>query len=275
VKTGNRKEKVMAGKTDKTGADKTGAETNAADVAAPIEAEAVAAPVMARDEVRRPAKGATGDMAALSAAHRAFAEAVMKGQRRNTLLAAGAAGGAVVSLVLAGLVYFQSVEDLRVAADVQAEAAKLLVEEVKQIDVIGDVVAEQQDVLKTDLLATLELVKDEIRRAAMAGPEPEPEPEPEAEPMDAQIANAIREGVKADLNVMRDEILTALAEAELALLNGTGDPAMTELVEAVKALVADEAPPAPVEAAARSTPAAPSKPRPKPQPAEPNPFTYP
>lgn len=263
----------MAGKTDKTGADKTGAETNAADVAAPIEAEAVAAPVLARDEVRRSTKGATGDMAALSAAHRAFAEAVMKGQRRNTLLAAGAAGGAVVSLVLAGLVYFQSVEDLRVAADVQAEAAKLLVEEVKQIDVIGDVVAEQQDVLKTDLLATLELVKDEIRRAAMAGPEPEPAPEPE--PMDAQIANAIREGVKADLNVMRDEILTALAEAELALLNGTGDPAMTELVEAVKALIADEAPPAPVEAAARSTPAAPSKPRPKPQPAEPNPFSYP
>ncbi|MBA4352236.1 MAG: hypothetical protein C0427_13455, partial [Rhodobacter sp.] len=158
-------------------------------------------------------------------------------------------------------------------ADVQAEAAKLLVEEVKQIDVIGDVVAEQQDVMKTDLLATLELVKDEIRRAAMAGPEPAPE----AEPMDAQIATAIREGVKADLNVMRDEILTALAEAELALLNGTGDPAMTELLEGVKALVAaaaPPAPPAPVEAAARST-AAPAKPRPKPQPPEPNPFAYP
>ncbi len=261
----------MAGKTDKTGADKTGAETNAADVAAPIEAEAVTAPVLTRDEVRRPAQGATGDMAALSVAHRAFAEAVMKGQRRNTLLAAGAAGGAVVSLVLAGLVYFQSVEDLRIAADVQAEAATLLVEEVKQIDMIGDVVAEQQDVLKTDLLATLELVKDEIRRAAMAGPEPEPE----AEPLDAQIAAAIREGVKTDLDLMRDELLTAMAEMKLAMSNGTDDPAMTELLETVKALIEEEAPPAPAAGTARNTPAAPAKARPKPQPAEPNPFTYP
>jgi hypothetical protein len=264
---------AMVGKTDKTGADKVGAEPLAAAMASTIEAEAVAAPVLARDEVRRPAPEAGPDLTGLPVAHRAFAEAVMHGQRRNTLLAAGAAGGAAVSLVLAGFVYFQSVEDLRRAADVQAEAAKLLVEEVKQIDVIGDVVAEQQDVMKTDLLATLELVKDEIRRAAMAGPEPVPE----AEPMDAQIATAIREGVKADLDVLRDEILTALAEAELALLNGTGDPEMTELLEGVKALVAaaaPPAPPAPVEAAARST-AAPAKPRPKPQPAEPNPFTYP
>jgi hypothetical protein len=270
---------AMAGKTDKSGADKVGAGVTAAEkaaeTAAPIEVAAVAAPAQTREKARRPAAEAGPDLTGLPVAYRAFAEAVIKGQRRNTLLAAGAAGGSVVALVLAGLVYFQSVEDLRIAADVQAEAAKLLVEEVKQIDVIGDVVTEQQDVMKTDLLATLELVKDEIRRAAMTGPEPEPEPE--GEPMDAQIATAIREGVKADLDVMRDEILTALAEAELALLNGTGDPEMTELLEAVKALVAEAAPPAPVEAAARSTAAAPAKPRPKPQPqpAEPNPFTYP
>jgi len=260
----------MAGKTDKSEADKVGAEAMAAAMASTIESEAVAAPVLARDEVRRSAKD---DPAAMPVAYRAFAETVMQGQRRNTLLAAGAAGGAAVSLVLAGLVYFQSVDDLRMAADVQAEAAKLLVEEVKQIDEIADVVSAQQDVMKTDLLATLELVKDEIRRAAMAGPEPAPE----AEPMDAQIATAIREGVKADLDVLRDEILTALAEAELALLNGTGDPEMTELLAGVKALVAASAPPAPpapVAAAARNTPT-PAKPRAKPVPAEPNPFTYP
>lgn len=263
----------MAGKTDKSEADKVEAEVTAAEMAEPIEMEAVAAPALARDEVRRGAKGATADAAGMPVAYRAFAETVMHGQRRNTLLAAGAAGGAAVSLVLAGLVYFQSVDDLRMAADVQAEAAKLLVEEVKQIDEIADVVSAQQDVMKTDLLATLELVKDEIRRAAMAGPEPAPE----AEPMDAQIATAIREGVKADLDLLRDEILTALAEAELALLNGTGDPEMTELLAGVKALVAASAPPAPpapVAAAARNTPA-PAKPRAKPVPAEPNPFTYP
>ena len=162
------------------------------------------------------ANDAAQDMAELSAAHRAFAEAVMQGQRRNTMLAAGAAVGAAVALVLGGLVYFRSVADLRDAAAVQADAAKLLVEELKLIDGIGDTVAEQQAVMKTDLLETLETVKDEVRRAAMSAAAPEPAM-PAAE-MEAQIATAIRDGVKADMETMRDEILTALAGAGVETL---------------------------------------------------------
>jgi hypothetical protein len=257
------------GRIRKSGAAKPVDQVSAVEVSEPIEAP-VAEPAAAK-----PRLVAAPDMAGLTAAQRAFADAVMQGQKRNTMLAAGAAGGAAVALVLAGMVYVQSVGDLRVAATVQTEAAKLLVEEVKQFDGIGDVVAEQQDVMKTELLETLELVKDEIRRAAMAGPEPAPE----AEPMDAQIATAIRDGVKADMGAMRDEILTALAEVEMALANGTADPAMAELVEGVKVLVAASAPPEPTAKPADRGPTGaterPAKPRAKPQPAEPNPFTYP
>ncbi|NBE09128.1 hypothetical protein [Paragemmobacter ruber] len=231
------------------------------------------------------ANEAAQDMADLSASHRAFAQAVMAGQKRNTLLAAGAAGGAAVALVLAGLVYFRSVEDLRIAAAVQTDAAKLLVEEVKQIDGIGDTVEAQQALMKEDLLATLELVKDEVRRAAMAAVTPEPEPEAGA--MEAQMANAIRAGVKEDLDLLRDEILMALAEVDLG---ATENPEMVELLAGVRALVAarEAAGEAAGEAAAKpqdrpaarpaSAPAAPAAPRPSritPPPAEPNPFTYP
>ncbi len=229
------------------------------------------------------ANEAAQDMADLSAAHRAFAEAVIAGQKRNTMLAAGAAGGAAVALVLAGLVYFRSVEDLRIAAAVQTDAAKLLVEEVKQIDGIGDTVEEQQALMKADLLATLDMVKDEMRRVAIQTVTPAPAPE--SDPMDAQIATAIREGVRTDLDALRDEILMALAELQLG---GGSEPQMAELLAGVKALVAAQTaesaatrPQArPADAAkpgGRATPA-PATARPSritPPPAEPNPFTYP
>ena len=160
----------------------------------------------------------------------------------------------------------------------QADAAKLLVEELKLIDGIGDTVAEQQAVMKTDLLETLETVKDEVRRAAMSAAAPEPAL-PAAE-MEAQIATAIRDGVKADMETMRDEILTALAEMEMEMAGGGGATPgeMGELLEGVKALVAAGGGGGGGAAAAGT--ARPAKPKPKPKPAaaassEPDPFTYP
>lgn len=223
------------------------------------------------------ANEAAADIASLQAAHRAFAEAVIRGQRRNTMFAAGAAAGAAVALALAGIVYFRSVADLRVAASVQSEAASLLVEELTQIDHIGDVVTEQQDVMKKDLLDLLEKVKDEIRRAAVEGESPAPEET--AAPMDAQVATAIRDGVKADLEAVRDEILSALAEVNLGTQGGADTAELTALIAELKAVTGGGAaveggsgtkPPAPVPAPAPR----PSKPKPKPAP-EPDPFTYP
>jgi hypothetical protein len=269
------------GEAGTTGANKPGPDKRKSGRAvvspggAVVDAEVVTVtqePEAGTETATRTTERAAPDQTGLPAGYRAFAEAVIQGQRRNTMLAAGAAGGAVVACLLAGVVYFQSVDDLRVASAVQSEAARLLVEEVRQIDSIGDVVAEQQGVLKADLLATLELVKDEVRRAAMEGTAPAQE----TEAMDAQIATSIREGVKADLGAFQDEILTALAEVELVVTNGTPTAEMAELLAGVKALVAASSPPATAQAeTVRTTSARPAKPQARPQPVEPSPFTYP
>lgn len=231
-------------------------------------------------EAAEAANDAAQDLAELSAAHRAFAEAVIKGQRRNTMIASGALAGSVLAVTLGGLVYFRSVADLRMAAGVQAEAATLLVEEVKQIDGIGDRVDEQQAKMAADLLALLEQVKDEIRIAGAAALTP-PEPEPEAETIDPQFVEAIRAGVKTDLDAAKAELMTALAEIEV---NG-GGAHMDEL----KALITElslrgavggretaspaQAAPAP---AAQSSPARNTRPATRAASApEPNPFVYP
>jgi hypothetical protein len=223
------------------------------------------------------ANEAAQDIESLQASYKAFAEAVIRGQRRNTLFAAGAAAGAAVAIAMGGIVYFRSVADLRVAAAVQSEAAALMVEELTQIDKIGDVVEEQQDRMKTELLDLLEKVKDEIRRAALEGDAPDaPVVEQETAAMDAQVATAIREGVKADLESVRDEILEALAEIEVAA-QGVDTAELTALVAELKAVAAaggrvERAAQAP--APAQATTSRPAKPKPKPAP-EPDPFTYP
>lgn len=242
------------------------------------------APEDTEDGIRRAldaaeaANEAAQDIASLQTAHRAFAEAVIRGQRRNTLFAAGAAAGAAAALVMGGLVYFRSVADLRVAAAVQSDAAALLVDELKQFDRIGDVVEEQQAKMRTELLDLLEQVKDEIRRAAADGdapPEPDPQAEAVTEQMTAQMATSIREGIKADMEGMRDEVLAALAEMEVSGVGG--DTAeLTALVDELKALAGKGGA---VERTAAPAPAPtqrPAKPKPKPAAApEANPFTYP
>lgn len=219
------------------------------------------------------ANEAAQDIATLSAAHKAFAEAVMKGQRRNTMFAAGAGAGAMVAIALGGLVYFRSVADLRVAAAVQSEAAALLVEELTQIDRIGDRVEEQQDKMRADLLDLLEKVKDEIRRAAMEGDAPEPEAA--VATVDPALAETIRAGVKEEIGTARDEIMQALAEISVSAASGGGgaelQAALAELKAAAERLSSGAAAPRPAEAATRT-----NKPKPKPAAApQPDPFTYP
>lgn len=224
-------------------------------------------------EAAEVANDAAQELADLSAAHRAFAEAVIKGQRRNTMIASGALAGSVLAVALGGLVYFRSVADLRMAAAVQSEAAALLVAEVKQIDGIGDTVEAQQTAMRDELLALLEKVKDEIRIAG-AGALKMPDPAP----MEAQVAEAIRAGVKTDLDMLHAEVMEALAEIKV---DGIGAE-----VEALRALIAEirqrgavapEARPSAAPAPAARTGSA-GSPRPAGRAAsapEPNPFVYP
>ncbi|WP_143710431.1 hypothetical protein [Tabrizicola sp. TH137] len=226
------------------------------------------------------ANDAAQDLSDLSAAHRKFAEAVIAGQRRNTMIASGALAGSVIAVALGGLVYFRSVADLRLAAAVQSEAAALLVEEVKQIDGIGDRVDEQQAKMAGDLLALLEQVKDEIRIAGA-----EALKLPETEPVDpAAIAETVQAGLKTELDTRHAEVMEALAEikvdgiganmdelrALIAEMKARGTAAAAEAAGATARPAAAPAPAAQTGAARNTRPAARAASAP-----EPNPFVYP
>lgn len=224
-------------------------------------------------EAAEMANDAAQELADLSAAHRAFAEAVIKGQRRNTMIASGALAGSVLALTLGGLVYFRSVADLRMAAAVQSEAAALLVAEVKQIDGIGDTVEAQQTAMRSELLALLEQVKDEIRIAGADALKL-----PETGQMDAQMAEAIRASVKGDMDALHSEVMEALAEIKVDGI-GANMGELRALIAEMKLRAA-----APVEArpSAAPAPAAQSGTTRNTRPAtraasapEPNPFVYP
>lgn len=219
-------------------------------------------------EAAEAANDAANDLAQLSAAHKAFAAAVIKSQRRNTAIASGAALGTVVALGLAGLVYFRSVADLREASEVQATAAELLVEQITRFEELLPLVEEKQHELIVALADSTQKITDEMAKQAR-----------ENKPMDAQIATTITESVHGELAKMQEELTNMLAELDLK--GGSGGAASPELLAKIDALLAalDKAPAQPQAAASHAAPAAPtthSRPRNRSTaPAEPNPFTYP
>ncbi len=223
---------------------------------------------------------AAEDISRISAAHRTFAESVAKGQKRSAALAAGAAFGAVLGLGLGGLIWFRSVADLREAGEVQATAAELLVEQVTRFDTMLDKAEERQTEIKDALAAMTEQVSHDLAKLGR-----------EQKPMDAQVATAIRDGVKQDMTEAKDAILAAMAKAP-APGAALGGPEMKVLLEEMHAMMRDEAVPA-AGGDASAAPAAKAqdkpaqkpvvkpaaKPAAKPKPAakaaEPDPFVYP
>lgn len=214
---------------------------------------------------------AAEDIARISAAHRTFAEDVARSQKRSTALAGGAALGALLGLGLGGLIWFRSVADLREAGTVQATAAELLVEQVSRFDAMLDKAEEREAMVDAALTAMTEKVSYDLAKLGR-----------EQKPMDAQVATAIRDGVKEDLAATKDEVLAAIAAAPAG---GTmlDSPEMKVLLEEMRAMVtqAATAPEAKPAAAASEPEKAPApKPKPKPatraaKPAEPDPFVYP
>lgn len=221
---------------------------------------------------------AAEDIARISAAHRTFADGVAKGQRRSSALAGGAALGAVLALGLGALIYFRSVADLREAGEIQATAAELLVEQVTRFDEMLDKAEEREAAIKEALEAMTTQVSRDLAKLSRS-----------QQPMDAQVATAIREGVKEDLTAAKDEMIAAMAEAAPAA-SALGAPEMKVLLEEIQSMF-DKAGPARAAAPApgaeapsgaeAASPAAPAKPKPKPaaarpaKPAEPDPFVYP
>lgn len=216
---------------------------------------------------------AAEDIARISDAHRTFADEVARGQKRSAALAGGAALGALLGLGLGGLIWFRSVADLREAGEVQAMAAELLVEQVTRFDAMLDDAQSREARVEAALAAMTRQASLDLAKLGR-----------EQKPMDAQVATAIRDGVKQDLGAVKDEVLAAIASAP-AGGSMVDSPEMKVLLEELHAMVKEAvtlnaAAPAPSAEAAAPQAAAAPKPRPKPaaraaKPAEPDPFVYP
>jgi hypothetical protein len=179
------------------------------------------------------ANDAAEDIARLGKAQKEFVEQVGRAQKRSSGLATGATVGAVVCLALATLVYFRSVADLHEAAELQAEAAKLIAEEVLILKEAREAGQDHEDPVAKALEALPEAVATAVA-ARLA------ETAEEATPAAAgDVVAAIEES--------RDEVLSALAEMDLS-----------GAAPAKQATVETQTEAAPPEGAAPTTPAAPN-----------------
>lgn len=208
------------------------------------------------------ANDAAEDVSRLGAAHKAFSERMIAAQKRTTALAGGALMGAVVALGLASLVYFRSVADLHEAAELQAEAAKLIVEEVLKMKENGEE--------ETTRAKAFEEKLDDVAKRILDGMAEERQAAPE---------DGLAETLTAEMKKVEESILAALAEVDL----GAADPtAVTEalarieagLLRATAAPAAPKTPPASKPAPAQTAAKPASKPRAAAAP-EPNPFAFP
>lgn len=212
------------------------------------------------------ANDAAEDVSRLGKAHQDFSDRVMAAQKRTTALAGGALAGAAVALGLAALVYFRSVADLREAADLQAEAVKLVVEQVLEMKTINEGAEDRAKAIEArlDELATTLLERLEMARAD--------------EPKDDDTASVVTE-----VQASEERILAALAEMDLRAVDGAAITEQLARIEAgmLRASAAPAKPDVPVaqkaeapRAEASSKSAEKKKPRAVAAP-EPNPFAYP
>lgn len=210
---------------------------------------------------------AAEDIARISKAHQTFADGVARGQKRSSALAGGAAVGALVALALGGLIWFRSVADLREAGEVQATAAELLVEQVTRFQELLDTSEEREAKVQAKLDAMTEEVGRDLAKLGRS-----------QQPMDAQVATAIRDGVKADLDAVKADLVAAMAAAPAG--NAAESPEVTALLEELKSLADGMAAERAAKPAPTPAPAVAPKPVARPaarptKPAEPDPFVYP
>lgn len=203
------------------------------------------------------ANDAAGDLAALGAAHRAFADRVTAAQKRTASMATGAMAASAVAMVLSGLVYFRSVADLREAADLQTTAAKLVAEQVTALKENAEKIDGQSTAISTALQGLSSDIKQQLADAAPKPIDP------------ATISDALRAGLKEDMAHQSTDILQALAEMDAKLGTGAPDAAAlsakldalaARLVPAAAAKPANAGPKPAAKPAAKSTAKPPAKP---------------
>ncbi len=213
-------------------------------------------------EAAAAANDAASDVETLSSDTKAAAARLDKFAQVMKPVMMGVVAGAVLAIILGGLVYFRTLSEMRLATATQMEALALfstsvddLKTQIGSLETLGETLTalqSEQDSAFTALEAKVE--------AALQPPEPEST----ASPLDSQMLRSLSDTVAQNHQDTRDAFTQGLSDLQLALTR----------MMAERPVVPAAAPPAPpkpaVTAKARPTPRPVAKARPAP-----NPFSYP
>lgn len=220
-------------------------------------------------EAAAAANDAAGDVETLSSETKAAAARLDKFAQVMKPVMMGVVAGAVLAIILGGLVYFRTLSEMRLATATQMEALTLfstsvndLKAQVGALETLGDTLATLQTdqdtaftALETKLLAALEPADTTGDDTADAGAA-----------LDSQMLRSLSDTVQQNHQDTRDAVTQGLSDLQLALSR-----MLAERPVAAAPAPAPQATPKPA-AAAKSRPTA--RPAAAAKPA-PNPFSYP
>ena len=221
-------------------------------------------------EAAAAANDAASDIETLSSDTKAAAARLDKFAQVMKPVMMGVVAGAVLAILLGGLVYFRTLSEMRVATATQMEALALfstsvddLKTQISDLETLGETLATMQTE-QDDAFAALK----ETVQAAMQPPEPEADATTGAEdtsPLDRQMLRSLSDTVEQNHQTTRDADTQGLSDLHLARSRMLADRPVTT------AVARPHAAPKPVASA---------KPRPAPRPTAkarpvPNPYKYP
>lgn len=217
-------------------------------------------------EAAAAANDAAGDIETLSSDTKAAAARLDRFAQVMKPVMMGVVAGAVLAIILGGLVYFRTLSEMRLATATQMEALTLfstsvddLKAQIGSLESMGETLATLQD-NQDAAFAALDATVQAALQSAEAGTQTDPEA---GSALDSQMLRSLSDTVQQNHQDTRDAVTQGLSDLQLALSRMLADRPV--------AAAAPAAAPAPVASV---------KPRPAPRPAAkarpaPNPYKYP
>ena len=251
------------------------------------EAEALSEAIGRALEAARLADDAAEDIDKIRKSSQIAIDKMQKNTSRLTAMTVGAAIGAFVALILSGLVYFRSVQDMRETTELQAEALAQFISQTAALQEVVQQAAVQQGGIQTTFeLKTRELgerISTEI--AAYANDVAE------ATNMQPQMTSGVLDELSDQMNLQSEQVLSAISDLDVSMTNivtGSSEGVMpetmiemTSLISELQMVVADsrrqaqERQEQTASAPQRSTPAPSTSTSRRVTTPEPNPFSFP
>ncbi len=202
------------------------------------EAEALSDAVGRALEAARLADDAADDVDKIRKANQAMVDKVQKNSSRLMALSVGAFVGAFVALILSGLVYFRTVQDMRETTELQAEAMAQFVSQTAALQEVVQQAAVQQGGIQT----TFELKTRELGDRISAEITAYANDVAEATNMQPQMASGVFDELSDQLKAQEEQLLGAIADLDVSMtsiVTESGEGVMPETITEMATLITE------------------------------------